>query len=74
MAEFCRQCAEELDFEPDFTGLFERDGEEPDGGKTGYPALCETCGPQCFIIDNEGTCGSMYCSGSLHDGGTPHGR
>ena len=70
MAEFCKQCAEELGFEPDFVGLFTLDDIEPDGN-IGYPVLCETCGINCFIIDNEGNCGSMYCDGSLHSNG-PH--
>lgn len=73
MAEFCKQCAEELGFESDFTDLFKRDGDEPDGGASGYPVLCETCGPLCFIIDDEGTCGSLDCDGSLDRGG-PHGK
>lgn len=72
MADFCRQCAEELDFRPDFTNFFKRSGEEPDG-ETGFPVLCETCGPMCFIIDDEGTCGSLFCDGSLHGEG-PHGK
>lgn len=73
MAEFCKQCAEELDFEPDFTGMFERDNDKPDGGKHGYYVLCETCGPACFIIDDAGTCGSHDCDGSIQDNGAPHG-
>lgn len=69
MAEFCKQCAEELDFEPDFTDLFIQDGTEPDPeGNIGFPTLCETCGP-AFIIDNEGTCGAFHCNGSLHGDG-----
>lgn len=72
MAEFCKQCAEELDFPPDFTGLFARDGFVPDG-TSGYPVLCETCGPMCFIIDDEGTCGSRHCAGSLHGLGSHRG-
>lgn len=69
MASFCKQCAEELDFEADFTNMFE---EEPDGS-TFYPVLCETCGPDCQIIDNEGTCASPYCDGHMETSG-PHGQ
>ena len=69
MAEFCKQCADELGFPTDFDGLFTRDGLEPEG-TTGYPVLCETCGP-AFIIDDEGTCGSTDCDES--DGIHPHG-
>lgn len=65
MAEFCKQCAEELGFESDFTDLFKAANIEP-GGDIGFPMLCETCGPCCFIIDNEGTCGSNSCDGSLN--------
>jgi hypothetical protein len=72
MAEFCKQCAEELDFEPDFTGLFKQAGIKPDGGSTGFYVLCETCGVQCFIVDDEGTCGSKHCNGSLYTEGA-HG-
>lgn len=71
MAEFCKQCAEELDFEADFTGLFKQHNLEPNG-ESGFHVLCETCGPSCFIIDNEGTCGSKFCNGSLRTQGTPH--
>jgi hypothetical protein len=71
MASFCRQCAEELDFEPDFTGYFTERGITPDGVH-GFPVLCETCGTGCFIIDDKGTCGSFYCHGSIHARG-PHG-
>lgn len=73
MADFCKQCAEELGFESDFTNLFRQSGDEPDGGETGFVMLCETCGPQCFVIDDEGTCGSGYCNGSLHNPG-PHAQ
>lgn len=59
MAEFCKQCAEELDFEADFTGLFELNGEVPGDGM-GFYVLCETCGP-AFIIDDDGTCGNPTC-------------
>ena len=71
MADFCKQCAEELDFQADFINFFKRVGDKPDG-KSGFQVLCETCGPLCFIIDDEGTCGSLYCDGSLHKPG-PHG-
>lgn len=74
MASFCKQCAEELDFEPDFTNLFKDTNNTPDGGKHGFYELCETCGPQCFVIDDEGTCGSPYCDGSLNNEGKPHGQ
>lgn len=69
MAEFCKQCAEELDFHADFTNLFRGTSIKPDG-KWGFPVLCETCGP-AFIIDDEGTCASPYCNGSERRPG-PH--
>lgn len=72
MASFCKQCAEELGFEPDFTDMFREAGIEP-MGEIGFYVLCETCGIQCFIIDNEGTCGSKHCDGSERDKGKPHG-
>jgi hypothetical protein len=68
MAEFCKQCAEELGFSADFTGLFTRDGGKPDPThQTGYPVLCETCGPSCFIIDDEGTCGASHCDSNHYE-------
>lgn len=70
MAEFCKQCAEELDFLTDFAGLFKAEGIKP-GNNIGFPVLCETCGPYCFIIDDEGTCGSTHCDGSMKDN-KPH--
>lgn len=74
MASFCKQCADELGFDTDFTNLFTEAGIEPDDGKHGFYELCETCGMQCLIIDNEGTCGSKFCDGSLNSGGKPHGN
>ena len=70
MAEFCKQCAGELDFPADYTDMFKHRGEEPDG-EMGFHVLCETCGPACFIIDNEGTCGSLWCDGHM-DAPGPH--
>lgn len=70
MAEFCKQCAEELGFRADFTNFFMRDNITPDG-ESGYPVLCETCGP-AIIIDDKGTCGSFICDGSERRPG-PHG-
>lgn len=58
MASFCKQCAEELDFEPDYTNLFKDNNDTPDpDGKLGFYVLCETCN-DAFIIDDEGTCGN----------------
>lgn len=57
MADFCKQCAAELEFPADFTGLFRENKVEPDGGKTGFYCLCESC-VDAFIIDDEGTCGN----------------
>jgi len=71
MAEFCKQCAGELDFPADFTDLFSQHGIVPDG-MIGFNVLCETCGT-AFIIDNEGTCGSEHCDGHMGAPG-PHGR
>jgi hypothetical protein len=46
MAEFCQQCAKDLDFEPDFVGLC----------KEGFmvAVLCEDCGPT--YVDHTGKC------------------
>lgn len=59
MASFCKQCAEDMDFPADYTSLFEENGLAPDG-IIGFSVLCETCGP-AFIIDDDGTCGAVYC-------------
>jgi hypothetical protein len=59
MADFCKQCAEEMDFEADFTGQFLKRGLIPDG-RMGFHALCEGCGA-AHIIDDEGTCASPNC-------------
>lgn len=69
MAEFCKQCAAELDFPTDFDGMFASRNLTPDG-KTGFNVLCETCGP-AFIIDDEGTCGSLWCG--MTENSKPHG-
>lgn len=61
MAEFCKQCAAELDFPCDFTNLFREDSNEPDPDRqTGYLVLCEGCG-YAFIVDDEGTCAAHDC-------------
>jgi len=61
MAEFCKQCAEELDFEPDFTNLFKYSGSAPVPERNvGFTMLCESCG-LAFIVDDEGTCGAWDC-------------
>lgn len=71
MAEFCKQCAEELDFPADFIGLFEENGLQPDGNNLrGFLMLCETCGP-AFIVDDEGTCAAVNCD---RKHGATHGR
>lgn len=62
MAEFCKQCAEELGFEPDFVGL----STAEDTAKGLYAiVLCETCGP--IQVDHEGKCISPDCP-CLKDG------
>lgn len=51
MAEFCKQCAEELDFEPDFVNLTTAEDE----AKGLYAVvLCETCGP--IQVNRAGEC------------------
>jgi hypothetical protein len=59
MAEFCKQCAKELDFPTDFDNMFQDRDMAPDG-QIGFQVLCEGCGP-AFIVDNEGTCAAKYC-------------
>ena len=51
MAEFCKQCAEELGFEPDFAGMI-----HPEDVAMGFGAniLCEGCGP--CLVDHTGKC------------------
>lgn len=56
MAEFCKQCADEMGFEPDFINLFKENQQEPDGDSC-FICLCEGC-YDALIIDNEGTCGN----------------
>lgn len=51
MADFCTQCAYELDFEPDFFGLITK--EDVDKGLE-IIVLCEGCGPTG--VDHEGWC------------------
>jgi hypothetical protein len=65
MADFCKQCAEEMDFEADFTDLFLKRGLIPDGS-LGFTMLCEGCGAS-HIVDDAGTCASIYC-GKNHGG------
>jgi hypothetical protein len=57
MADFCRQCSISMSGNPDAVGDYESMGGvphptlEPD---TGYPVLCEGCGP--IVVDNDGWC------------------
>lgn len=55
MADFCKQCSEELfseDFE-DFKGLGELEKDY------GHSVLCEGCGPT--LVDNNGYCITRDC-------------
>lgn len=63
MADFCKQCSEELfgeDFR-DLAGLLDDMEDGPDGYFA--EALCEGCGP-CWV-DNSGTC---HVDCTLHHG------
>jgi hypothetical protein len=51
MAEFCNQCAAELDFDPDFVGLTTAEDWEKGVGRV---VPCEGCG--VTIVDPEGNC------------------
>ena len=57
MAEFCKQCAKELDFEPDFVGLIDEDSVVKHG--LGVVVLCEGCGPT--LVNHLGECISTTC-------------
>ncbi len=57
MAEFCKQCADELHFEPDFVGLIDEDSVVNKG--LGVVVLCEGCGPT--LVDHLGVCISTNC-------------
>jgi hypothetical protein len=61
MAEFCRQCAQELDFEPNFVGLVSEDDVMEGFGAL---VLCEGCGPT--IVDHTGRCISPDCLRQHH--------
>lgn len=52
MAEFCAQCAKELDFDPDWAGMISP--EECAKGMSLGPLLCEGCGV-CYV-DHRGAC------------------
>lgn len=67
MAEFCKQCAEDMGFDTDFDNLFKGHDLQCMGGTVGFNMLCESCG-NAWIIDNEGTCGSRTCL-EKHGGG-----
>jgi hypothetical protein len=56
MADFCNQCAKDLDF-PE--GDFLTDREPPDPGM-GYPELCESCG--FTFVDHQGNCVYAECT------------
>ena len=51
MAEFCKQCADELGFECDFVGRNE--------GHQFLDVLCEGCGPA--VVTDDGVCHSKTC-------------
>lgn len=68
MAEFCKQCAEDMGFDPDYANLFHDRGITPTG-KLGFNVLCEGCG-MAFIIDDEGTCDADDC---IHEHGKHSG-
>lgn len=57
MADFCKQCAEDLGFpQSDFIGLTTKENTE----KKLFPVvLCEGCGP--IQVDHEGVCVSVDC-------------
>lgn len=55
MAEFCKQCAEELGFpESDFQGIPWEPVAEPLKDDEGYQVLCEGCG--FTLVKSDGTC------------------
>lgn len=56
MADFCRQCADDLGFETDLDGL--STPEDTAAGLFCY-ALCEGCGD--VQVDHLGNCVSDYC-------------
>lgn len=58
MADFCKQCSEEI-FDKDY-GDFKGIITEKQS-KEGYamPVLCEGCGPT--YVDHEGKCIGIYC-------------
>lgn len=59
MADFCKQCSEEL-FGNDFGDLKNLgEGAELKPGM-GWLALCEGCG--VIVVDNEGKCSAEDCS------------
>lgn len=56
MAEFCKQCAEELGLPPDFVGL---STAEDTKNQMYCIVLCESCG--VIQVDHEGRCVSPDC-------------
>jgi RNase P subunit RPR2 len=56
MAEFCKQCADELNFPPDFVGISTK--RQTEAGLF-VSVLCESCGP--CQVDHEGRCVSEDC-------------
>jgi len=56
MAEFCKQCADEHGFEPDYVGL---STEKDTRAGLFCVVLCEGCGPA--QVDHEGRCISPDC-------------
>lgn len=58
MADFCKQCSEEL-FDEDFKELAGLgDGSKLEPG-FGWPALCEGCGPT--TVNDDGICTAKNC-------------
>jgi hypothetical protein len=56
MAEFCKQCADELQFDPDFVGLI---SEEEVAKGFGALVLFEGCGP--ILVNHLGECITSDC-------------
>lgn len=60
MADFCKQCADDMRFpESDFKGYLSYHNITL-GPNEGLMMLCEGCGP-AFIVDDQGTCAALNC-------------
>jgi hypothetical protein len=66
MAEFCKQCADALGFNPEHGIPYDFDGLGPLPPEHGHVVMCEGCGPT--LVDERGAC-------MLHNRGEcmPHG-